>query len=153
MSDNAKHELAVKNTATGGAKSAVQVVGSFLKAAFETPTRGYFTEGHMLKAKCPRLAGRSTVLGNTVFAFDKDGVCSVLDQGNARVDYELLLQQNGVQKFEESAPVIKAESLPLKDARVFTPDPPAEEVAEEKADEPAEEKPVESKKKKSIFGK
>jgi hypothetical protein len=165
-----KQALAVKNTATGGAKLANQVTQSFLQTSFESNKSANFTEGNMrkmLKARCERLTGRSTVIGNTVFAFDKDGVCNVLDQGNARVDFEILLQQNGVRPFDVApvvaapvvaAPVVAApvvaEEVPAPKAvsPVIVPDAPVEEEIE-----PLEEAPVvaksSEKKKKSIFGK
>jgi hypothetical protein len=58
-----------------------------------------------------------------------------------------------VQKFEESVPVIKAESLPLKAARVATPDPVAAPEVEEVAAPVEEKHDKHDKKKKSIFGK
>lgn len=66
------------------------------------PTRpGFFNEenmapSQMLAAQCKRLAGRSTVIGNTVFAFDKDGICRVINHSNVIYDFAILLRQNGV---------------------------------------------------------
>lgn len=148
-----KHELAVKNTASSGGKNSSQVTSAFLRSSFEPNKRENFTEGNMrkmLKARCERLTGRSTVIGNTAFAFDKDGVCSVLDQGNARVDFELLLQQNGVRPFEE-APAVVQEAAPKAVRPVIVPDAPVEDEIEPLEDAPVVAKS--DKKKKSIFGK
>lgn len=130
MAFNGKIAGAIRNAANGTPKNYAQVSNSFLKAAFDTPKRGYFTEGPMLKAKSMRLAGKSTVVGNTVFSFDKEGICKVIDQGNARLDFEVLIQQNGVQKVED---VVAA---PAADAVVVAP------VVVEQESSKVEDKPV-----------
>lgn len=68
------------------------------KLLTQKTTPGYFLPGatKMLKAKCTRLAGQSTVIGNTAFAFDQKGITRVTDQGNTRLDFDVLCVQNGV---------------------------------------------------------
>lgn len=69
---------------------------------FTQPTKpGYFTEENMSKtqllvAQCKRLTGRATVIGNTVFTFDKNGITRVISQANNVYDFNMLLRQNGV---------------------------------------------------------
>jgi hypothetical protein len=57
---------------------------------------GYFTEGAMLKAQCKRLTNQCTVIGNTVFRFDKNGITRTINQANVLYDFNELLKQNGV---------------------------------------------------------
>jgi hypothetical protein len=49
-----------------------------------------------LIAYCKRLASRNITVGNTLFKFNKNGRTSVLDLGNNRLDYAILLRMNGV---------------------------------------------------------
>jgi len=83
-----------------------------MKNAFDVPRIGYFKEGPMLRAQCKRLAGRSTVVGGTVFTFNDEGVCSVIDQANAKVDFETLCAQNGVSVYTD-APAVVAPVAPV----------------------------------------
>src|SRR5258706_16057376 len=102
MAFEERKEQALKSSADAAPKTPEAVRWSFLKkAAFEQAPLGYFTEANMsvkkLQACWPAMANKTTVINNTVFAFDKNGVCTVLDEGNTRLDYELLLQKRHVQ--------------------------------------------------------
>lgn len=84
---------------------------SFAKNVTQPTSKGYITEGVMLRARCVRMKNRSTVIGKTIFKFDQEGIAAVLDQGHTRNDYEQLLQMNGVSALEEpKAP--EPEALP-----------------------------------------
>lgn len=99
-----------RKTLSESPKTSGQLMEALAKK-FTQPSRpGYSNEGPMLKARCPRLAGRTHVIGNTVFPFDKHGICRIPDAGNNRLDYEVLLQQNGVTPWED--PVATEGALP-----------------------------------------
>ena len=76
----------------------------------------------MLKARCKRYANRTMVVGKTAFVFDKDGICSVADVSNTRVDYEQLLTMNQVTAVTDDEPLV-----PDPPSQIVTkPDPPGE---------------------------
>lgn len=114
-------------------KHSGQLMSSLAKQFTAPTTPGYFREGPMLKAMCKRLAGRTTVIGNTVFTFDKAGICRIINQGNTALDYEFLLKQNGVHKLDDDEKIIPR--YPLSPAVEETPALPVFEVPVEDDDE------------------
>lgn len=55
----------------------------------------------MIKIQCKRLAGRTDVVGNTIFKFNKDGIATVPDVGRTRDDVDLICRKNGVSLVED----------------------------------------------------
>jgi len=92
----AKRATTRENLAKGSKTVGQLLLGLHKTAREAAPNKEVNMAAKWLKAKCMRLAGRSTVIGQTAFAFDIDGLCKTLDQGNARVDYQVLIAQNGV---------------------------------------------------------
>lgn len=120
MNADNKQALSIKHAASSASKNAYQVTGSFIKSSFEEKQPVWLRKVIMLKARCLRLAGQTTVIGSTVFSFDVSGVCSVENLGNAKVDFDILLQQNGVLPFEEEVKPV----LPVVEQDVITPPVP-----------------------------
>lgn len=133
-----------------------------LSVAQFTPNPHQEISGEPMKAQCKRLADRSVLVGKTVFAFDRDGVCDVKAQGRGgyTVDFAELLKLNGVFEIKEpvepiepiedepiKAEPIKAEPIEEKvDVEVSSPDPV--EATSEPVAPPAEEEKAEAPPKK-----
>lgn len=66
----------------------------------------------ILIASCPRLRGQTTVIGNTAFSFDKEGICRKSNEGNVSIDFELLCAKNGVTRLDDDL-VVVAPTVPL----------------------------------------
>lgn len=77
----------------------------------------------MRKAYCKRLAGRETVIGNTVFKFDKDGICKFKNTyvSTCFEDFDKLCQMNGVKDItnEPTEPVVQ-ETKPVENLQKIT---------------------------------
>jgi hypothetical protein len=81
-------------------KTAGAVGLGLMKNLAQVTQLGYKTEGSMLKAQCKRLAKRVHVIGNTVFRFDAEGICRVVDQGFNASDFDMLCKQHGVVRLD-----------------------------------------------------
>lgn len=113
----------------------------------------------MLKAKCTRFANRTMVVGKTAFVFDRDGICSVADVANTRVDYEQLLTMNQVTPVTDDEPLVadppeQTVTEPDKPGEVTTtapdePEPAPEPTATADAETSESESKDSSKKKKT----
>lgn len=95
-----KRREATRETLMQAPKSGGAVGLNLLKLATKVAPLGYKTEGPMLKAQCKRLAGRAHVINNTVFRFDENGICRLIDQGYDGAAFELLCKQNGVVRLD-----------------------------------------------------
>ena len=119
-----KRREATREAAAKNPRSPAQAAMSVAKN-FTQPTKpGYFTEENMSKtqllvAQCKRLAGRATVIGNTVFTFDKNGIARIISQANNVYDFNVLLRQNGV---------VQLDADTLQPLDVTAPDPIVEPV-------------------------
>jgi hypothetical protein len=111
-------------------RSAGQVLTSFLSNAFseQEQIRSVGKMPEMLKAQWRGMAGRTAVIGNTVFAFDSDGICEVPNWGNTLLDFELLLSRPDV--FRVPPPETQVEIVPETVASAEEP------VVEDEAVEP-----------------
>lgn len=110
---------ATMKSAAAGRKTSGQL-GLAMKGMFHQVAKpGAHSEENMAGAKLLKafrkgFAGRACVIGNTVFNFDKDGICRVIDQGNARLDYEVFCRMNGVVPLtDDEQPVVPAASIPV----------------------------------------
>lgn len=126
-----RREATIKARAEG-AKTPGQVGMGMKNMFFQTNKPGYFTEENMakakiLRAKCPRMAGMSTVIGNTVFSFDAEGMCRKISEGHSLYDFDVLCSLNGVTRIEDDIPVAElAKTLtPLKVVSPIIPDVPS----------------------------
>ena len=123
-----------------------------LSVAQFTPNPHQEISGEPMKAQCKRLADRSVLVGKTVFAFDRDGVCDVKAQGRGgyTVDFAELLKLNGVFEIKEPIePIEPIEDEPIEekvDVEVSSPDPV--EATSEPVAPPAEEEKAEAPPKK-----
>lgn len=52
----------------------------------------------MLLARCKRLAGRTKIVGHTVFKFNAMGICHARDVGTAASDFKALIRLNGIER-------------------------------------------------------
>ena len=79
--------------------------GGLSVSQFQKPTTQK-VNGETMKAKCIRLADRSVLVGKTVFAFDRFGLCVVIPDGRGgySVDFANLLKLNGVKEVKDVAP-------------------------------------------------
>lgn len=105
------------------------------------PTQlGYFTEGMMnakiLKAQCKRMAGRATIIGNTAFKFDRNGICRIANEANVSLDFKVLCRQNGVIELdpETEQPIEFSSKEPMAPVKaVVGPGPTEDELSERAA--------------------
>jgi len=116
-----------RNTAP---KSLMAAISPLTAAQFKTDTSVF--SGDTMKARCKRLAGRTVVVGNTAFAFDKQGICAVKPRGRAteRSDFNMLLKMSGVEEIPTEhvwdrlplplPPVISTEDTSVKATEVVT---------------------------------
>ena len=89
----------------------------------------------VLRAQCKRMAQRTLVVGNTVFAFNKDGVAEVRDVGNTRVDYGMLIKRPGVSALENAVALPPdAPTPPMGNPKFRKAEPAPDPVVEAPAD-------------------
>lgn len=74
-------------------------------------------EAPKMKLKSNRYKGTDVSIGNTLFKFDKDGVCEITDTGFAGHDVEFAINRGLLDWFVEEAPKVIPEEV------IVAPDP------------------------------
>lgn len=120
--------------ATASGKTVGQVLSGIRKNVTNPTRKGYFTEGDMIKvlrAQYKPLAGRTDVINNTLFVFDKNGITRVLDQGNTRNDFNVLLGRHGCVELDEFEQPKPSDHMFYKKVEEEKPAEPVKEVIEQ----------------------
>ncbi len=86
-------------------KSVYEVLGHYRKIN-QAVDLNLKSIGKIMKFKSHKFKNMNYSCGNTVFKFDKDGVCSVQDQGYNQVDINTLINLGWLEYFVEELPVV-----------------------------------------------